>query len=273
MRPRHGDDRLREIADETMTIVESGGYRTTAGADIRIGDDVALAVAGTRLYFPDDPLPLVSREAQGKPVIEVTRETTLAAARRMGGDVACLVFASATSPGGGFRTGAKAQEEDIARASALYACQTAVGDFYAFHRQQRDLRYSDRVIYSPAVPVFRDDDSTLLPRPYLVSFLTAAAPNFGAIRTSQPVAVVSVPGVLRARASRVLDIARAHGHFTLILGAWGCGVFRNDPVAVASAFADVLRRYRLSVHVVFAVYDERPGAPVHAAFARVLAGA
>jgi uncharacterized protein (TIGR02452 family) len=87
------------------------------------------------------------------------------------------VFASAKNPGGRFLTGAQAREESIARSLALYPCQQAAGTFYDFHRHQRDLRYSDRIIYSPAVPVFRADDGTLLDEPCEVSFLTAAAPT------------------------------------------------------------------------------------------------
>jgi uncharacterized protein (TIGR02452 family) len=185
--------------------------------------------------------------------------------------VACLVFASAKSPGGGFLNGAQAQEESLARASALYRCQLAVPQFYAFHRQQGDLRYSDRVIYSPAVPVFRDDDGTLLARLYPVSFLTAAAPNLGAILVDQPGLAAAVPGVLRARAARVLDVAAAHRHRVLVLGAWGCGVFRNDPVLVASVFAQLLRhRGGWFEQVVFAVLDRQPGAPTYRAFADAL---
>jgi uncharacterized protein (TIGR02452 family) len=106
---------------------------------------------------------------------------------------ACLVFASAKDPGGGFLSGAQAQEESIGRSSALYSCQTAAGEFHAFHRRQGDLRYSDRVIYSPGIPVFRTDDGALLEEPYTVSFLTAAAPNFGAIVTGQPAAAARTP--------------------------------------------------------------------------------
>jgi uncharacterized protein (TIGR02452 family) len=266
---------LRQIADSTMTILESGGYQTTAGANVAVAPDLALAVAGTILYLPPDLVRGPGGSPSGDPpVVEVTPETSLAAARRLSrshSDVACLVFASANNPGGGFRSGAQAQEEAIARASALYACQTAAGEFYSFHRQQRDLRYSDRVIYSPGVPVFRDDDGTLLTEPYLVSFLTAAAPNLGAILGHQPEDGGSVAGTLRARAARVLDIASAHGHRTLVLGAWGCGVFGNDPAVVASVFADELAVSRGFERVVFAIYDRLPGSPVYVAFAKVLA--
>jgi uncharacterized protein (TIGR02452 family) len=203
----------------------------------------------------------------------VTNETSLAAARRHGAEVACLVFASAKSPGGGFLNGAQAQEESIARVSALYPCLTcpSAREFYEFHRQQQDLLYSDRVIYSPGVPVFRDDDGTLLGHPYAVSFLTAAAPNLGAIVSGQPDSAPSVPGVLAARSRRVLEVAAAHGHRRLVLGAWGCGVFRNDPGTVAAVFAaEIARAAGWFDHVTFAVLDHQRDTPNYTAFARAL---
>jgi uncharacterized protein (TIGR02452 family) len=119
--------RLRVIARETVALVEDGWYRLQSGQVVAIGDGVAAAVAGTRLYLPADPLPPSSASAAVLPVVEVTNESSLSAARRLGGDVACLVFASARRPGGGFLTGAQAQEESIARASALHACLRVVG--------------------------------------------------------------------------------------------------------------------------------------------------
>jgi uncharacterized protein (TIGR02452 family) len=261
--------RLRAIAQETIGILERGSYTGPGGGQVRLAGSIARAVAGTRLYLPDDEIPQAAAAA-GTPLIEVTPETALAAARRLGGDVVCLVFASAKNPGGGFRNGAQAQEESLARASALYACLTAVPEFYAFHRQQRDLCYSDRIIYSPAVPVFRDDDGVLLAQPYPLSFLTAAAPNLNAIVASQHDAAGSVPAMLRARASRILQVAAAHRHRRLVLGAWGCGVFGNDPAVVAEAFACLLQTPAGFDQVVFAVHDRQPGTPTYTMFADIL---
>ncbi|GIG00035.1 TIGR02452 family protein [Catellatospora citrea] len=263
--------RLREIARQTVEIAERGEYRNAAGGQVVIGAAVRAAVVGTRHHEPDEQLtPTGARNAQ--PVIEVTRESTLVAARRAGPAAACLVFASAKNPGGGFLGGAKAQEESIARSSALYPSLLAAPDFYAYHRGQRDLRYSDRVIYSPGVPVFRNDRGDLLDEAYQTSFLTSAAPNLGALARNQAADLPDVPAVLLRRATRVLAVAAAHGHRTLVLGAWGCGVFRNDPAVVAQAFAGALRTVDRFDRVVFAIYDNLPGAPVHAAFARVFAG-
>ncbi|ANZ35650.1 TIGR02452 family protein [Lentzea guizhouensis] len=259
--------RLRAIAHETVAIAERGSYRTATGT---VTLDVTPAVAGTRLYLPGDALELPQRGEI--PRIDVTDESTLEATRRLGGDVAALVFASARNPGGGFLNGAQAQEESVARASALHPCLRAAGEFYAHHRAHEDLGYSDRVIYSPRVPVFRDDRGELLPGAYPVSFLTAAAPNLGAIRRSQPERAEAVPEQLRGRAIRVLQVAAAHGHRRLVLGAWGCGVFGNDPATVARAFQRALQECRFFDDVVFAVFDRQKGTPVLAAFREVFAG-
>ena len=225
----------------------------------------------TRLHLPDEPLSLPE---QGEfPRVDVTNESTLDAARRLGGDLACLVFASARNPGGGFLNGAQAQEESVARASALYPCLRAAGDFYAHHRAHEDLTYSDRVIYSPHVPVFRDDKGTLLPEPYEVAFLTAAAPNRSAILRNQPERADGIPAALLRRAVRVLHVAAAHGHRRLVLGAWGCGVFGNDPALVAGTFMTALRANRFFDHVVFAVLDRQRDTPTLAAFTEALASA
>ena len=258
--------RLRAIARETVEIAERGWYHDPQGTEVHV--DVGPAVSSTRLYLPADDVPAAVPGPGGR--IEVTSESTLAAARRLGGDVAALVFASARKPGGGFLNGREAQEESIARASALYPCLRAADDFYDHHRAHDDLTYSDRVIYSPCVPVFRDDDGNLLPEPYEVSFLTAAAPNLTAILQNQPGRADGVPLALLRRTIRVLHVAASHGHRRLVLGAWGCGVFGNDPATVARIFALALRDNRFFEHVVFAVLDRQTGTPTLTAFADVL---
>ncbi|MEV4351319.1 TIGR02452 family protein [Actinoplanes sp. NPDC049596] len=244
--------RLRAIAQETVSIVERGSY-----PGVSIADQVARAKAGTRLYGPTDALPAAKASTVAAPRIEVTGESSLQATRRLGGDVACLVFASARNPGGGFLNGAQAQEESLARGSALYACLREAPEFYAHHRAHTELTYTDRIIYSPAVPVFRDDKGQLLGEPYAVSFLTAAAPNAGAIARNQPALLPGIPAVLERRAARVLAVAAAHGHRRLVLGAWGCGVFANDPAVVASAFKVALQDGPWFDEVVFAVLGDR----------------
>lgn len=257
--------RLRAIAQETVRISEQGHYDGPAGR-VDIAAQVAESVERTRLYLPDDDLPEPAETRQ--PRIEVTPESTLWAARRLGGNPAVLNFASARNPGGGFRTGAQAQEESLARASAMYPCLLKAGDFYAYHRADPSLLYTDRIIYTPSVPVFRDDKGRLLPEPYPASFLVSAAPNRSAITRNQPDRLPEIRENLERRAARVLRVAAAHGHRELVLGAWGCGVFGNDPAEVAQVFAETLAVSPWFDLVVFAILDR--GGNTRKAFEDVL---
>src|SRR6185436_6320983 len=157
-----------------------------------------------------------------------------------------------------FLGGAKAQEEDLARCSALYDCQLTQRAYYDENRACKSLLYTDHIIYSPGVPFFRDDRGALLEEPFLVSIITAPAPNAGAASRVGEGGRDELLSVLTARSQKVLAVAAAHGHRTLVLGAWGCGVFRNEPRDVADVFARALELERLRGafgRVVFAVYD------------------
>ncbi|MFE2101447.1 TIGR02452 family protein [Streptomyces sp. NPDC059468] len=263
--------RLRGIAAETEQIVASGGYRLPDGREVSTAAATEAARAGTRMYGPG-PVP-VSVTADAETLFQVTGESSLEAARRLAGaPVAVLNFASARNPGGGYLNGAQAQEEALCRASALYTCLLQAREYYDHHRAHRDPLYTDRVIHTPAVPVFRDDRGRLLPEPYLAGFLTAAAPNAGVLRRTAPERAGELPAALARRAERVLETAAAHGYRRLVLGAWGCGVFQNDPAQVAGAFRTLLgpggRFARMFERVVFGVLDRTPGATVREAFVR-----
>ncbi|ALO12703.1 hypothetical protein AQF52_7117 [Streptomyces venezuelae] len=270
--------RLREIARKTEEIVAAGGYRAPDGRTVSLAEDLTAALAGTRLHGPE-PVP-VTPDTDRTATLDVTGESSLAAARRMvsadpARPVAVLNFASARNPGGGYLNGAQAQEEALCRASALHATLLRAPDYYAHHRADPDVFYTDRVIHSPRVPVFRDERGALLDEPFTVGFLTSPAPNAGVVRRRTPERAAQLPAALATRAERVLETAAAAGYRRLVLGAWGCGVFQNDPTVVAGAFGALLRGDgRFAGHfeeIVFAVLDCSSGAPTLAAFARVLA--
>ncbi len=264
------------IATETLAIIEAGGYTGPEGwVDLRGAIDGCLA--GTRLVPDDLELGSVAQPGDRHTRIEVTDETTGRAARRLAAEhdrVLALNYASARNPGGGFIRGARAQEEDLARCSALYPSLLTQPRYYADNRAHPSPAYRDHAIYSPDVPFFRGDDLALLPRPYLLSIVTAPAPNAGELARAGAFDAAGIAAILARRATRVLAIAAREGHGVLVLGAWGCGVFRNDPATVASVFSDLLGgpfcgRFE---RVVFAVYDKASGQPNLAAFTRRFGG-
>lgn len=269
-----------ELARQTVEIVERGSYRSSTGRHVDIAEAVRTCLDATRLYTPEElerlRQEILSRLAAPTPLaFEVVNETTLCGIARVWsgarGPVAALNFASAKNPGGGFLNGSHAQEESLARSSALHASLIRAWEFYERHRASPSLLYSDAMVLSPDCPVIRDDEGRLLDEPQRVTFITSAAPNAEAIAEKRPAEKASIPEVLRRRSEYVLALAASQGYRQLILGAWGCGVFRNDPGAVASAFADHLRYGAWSgrfERVVFSVLDASASGETFGAFAR-----
>jgi uncharacterized protein (TIGR02452 family) len=269
---------LAGIAKHTLSIVANAGYVAPSGARRDLRAAIDHAINGTYLYRPAELEALVAGAAPdaGAPRLEVTEETTATAARRLATDgrVAALNFASAKNPGGGFLGGAKAQEEDLARCSALYTCQLTARDYYDDNRACDSMLYTDNIIYSPSVPFFRDDRLDLLEEPYLCSIITAPAPNAGEALRRDAAAGPAISRALARRAAMVLAVAADRNERRLVLGAWGCGVFRNDPAEVAARFSALLGSPRFAGAfdvVVFAIRDRRPGQATLAAFRRAFA--
>lgn len=270
-----------EMGRETVEIVERGAYTAPSGRAVDIGGSVRACLEGTRLFSPD-ALEGLRTEVLGRPaegletVLEVENETTLAGIARVladgRGPVAALNFASARNPGGGFLGGSEAQEESLARSSALYASLLRAWDYYDRHRALRSALYTDAMILSPECPILRDDRGALLEAPRLATFITSAAPNAGAAASNHPEEVPRIPEVLRRRSEYVLALAASQGYRRLVLGAWGCGVFRNDPRLVAATFAEHLRgawagRFE---RVVFSVLDRSASGETITAFRQAL---
>lgn len=243
-------------ARQTLAIVSQGHYTSPSGTELDISQEIEAAVKGTILY--EDPLPKKDYTPVS-PVIEVTNETTANAAVRLAKagkqNVVALNFASARNPGGGFLAGAIAQEEDLCRCSALYNCTKNKPLFYNKNILCDDTFYTNSVIYSPNVPFFRDEHYLFLEQPFLLSIISVPAPNISSMKPESWKSALK--GILRERAVKVLQIAEQHGHKNIILGAWGCGAFGNDPVMVAEAFALALEKVPAFEHVCFAVYDTR----------------
>jgi uncharacterized protein (TIGR02452 family) len=238
------------------TAVEAsnaGHYEDAQGNPVYWGQLVEQAQSQKKSIGPEDSLP--DRNVVSHPVtqIQVANETTFQAARRLiddGHRPLALNFANGVQPGGGFLSGARAQEEVLCRSSALYS--TLVDDpMYTHHRHRPLPDSTDWAILSPDVPVFRSDEGDPLDEPWLLSFITSAAPYAPSV--GQP----ESQNLLARRIHRVLAIASAYGYETLVLGAWGCGAFGNDPSRTALDYRTALET-EFGGHfteVVFAITD------------------
>ncbi|MEM1182700.1 MAG: TIGR02452 family protein, partial [Acidobacteriota bacterium] len=201
----HFDERqaTNPAAIEILEICDAGHYTSASGRRVSIAHAQQAAVGGTRYFSPEDGVaPAPGQPGSDGPRVEVIDATTQEASLQLAdeGDVAALNFASARNPGGGFLGGARAQEEEVCRCSGLYRCLVTAPEYYTYHRAHRSLLYSDRMIYSPKVPFFRTAaKQPLLEEPFLVSVITAPAPNAGAIARNAPDDARHIAETLRRR--------------------------------------------------------------------------
>jgi uncharacterized protein (TIGR02452 family) len=259
------------LGRSAVEAAAKGCYFAEDGTEVVWLETVRAAIAAKLSIPPDAVLPERVSVPFPETRLQVTNETTLATAKRLvdhGSRPLALNFANGIHPGGGFLHGARAQEEVLCRSSALY--QTLEGDpMYRAHRPRPKPDSTDWVILSPDVPVFRTDNGTTLPRPWLLSFITCAAPYAPGV--GQPEA----GALLRRRIHRVLAVARAYGYVALVLGAWGCGAFCNDPQRTARDFRWALEHDFAGAfqEVVFAITDWSPERRMLGPFRDVFAGA
>jgi uncharacterized protein (TIGR02452 family) len=248
-----GVPRAASLGMSAVMAAKRGYYINPAKERADLSQAIESSCASKMSVPPGATLPEVTPTAHTETLVQVTNETTLGAARRLhetGLKPLALNFANGINPGGGFLHGARAQEEVLCRSSALYS--TLVGDgMYEEHRQRIHPDSTDRAIYSPAVPVYRTDEGQNLDAPWLLSFITCAAPY--APTVGQP----KSGDLLQKRIHRILEVARAYGYTDLVLGAWGCGAFGNDAGRTAKDFRQALEgEFRGAFsQIVFAITD------------------
>ncbi|MFV0330776.1 MAG: TIGR02452 family protein [Dysgonomonas sp.] len=267
----HSSNRNKRVesALQTLDIIKQGFYIVN-DEKIDIAQTIEESVKKATLYIPeyfDKRLSYIEKEISERDFqtnITVKNCTAMEAAAELlsqGGKTGCLNFASAKNPGGGFLGGAQAQEESLARASALYPTQMKYfKELYEYNRAQNTYLYSDYMIYSPDVIFFKDDRDDLLAKPYVLDILTSPAVNIGAmIQNNRLDEKDKAEQTMMSRMDKLLSIFVSQEVDNLILGAWGCGVFRNQPEDVAHYFAHYLlndgKYAKCFKNIIFAVFD------------------
>ena len=254
----------REIAKDTLKVLKQGYYLNGQGKTIGLKSKQKFSTQNTE-FLKGEELETVLADLKDdqpfKTTFEVTGESTLEAVLRLqddGDDLLTLNFASAKNPGGGFLNGSQAQEETLARSTGLYPCQLNAEKYYTHHRNNKSPFYSDNMIYAPQVVVFKNDEGKFLENLASTSFITSAAVNAGVVRRQQPEDEDKIEDIMRVRIKKMLALALIKGHKTLILGAWGCGVFENDPPSMAKWFREAFDNEFAGKFekVVFAIYSK-----------------
>lgn len=206
------------------------------------------AISSNCLYKENFSSPDCGRQNYADSAAEkilVVPDSTFAAAQKniRYGKTAVLNFANPQYPGGGASKGAVAQEECLCRCSNLYLCLSAPNifeDYYFYHKKYANHLFSDRLIYTKDVVVFKDESEVpaLLPRDewFFVDVITCAAPYIAKINIDN----ASLKSLFKSRIKNIFEAAIDNKVEVIILGAFGCGAFKNPPEVVAEAFHEVI---------------------------------
>lgn len=276
-------ERLIQVFEDTKTFIREEPTLAQKAAEARQATE----------FYPAEVYPQISAQLDKAGAIRVTKHKTFEAAMLLHREhkdwrIAVLNFASATTPGGGVTKGSSAQEESLCRCSTLYPALTsnALWDaYYSVNRAARNPLYTDALIYSPGVTICKTDEDypeRMEEKDWVeVDVITCAAPNLRQrpgnqynLEQSAPV-VVSPEELLalhKSRARHILTVAASKGVDAIVLGAFGCGAFQNDPTVVAEAYKDVLEEMKGYFSLVeFAIYCRPRETANYDAFSRVLA--
>jgi uncharacterized protein (TIGR02452 family) len=273
-----------DIFQQTLDVVNKGRYTVKEdrylsgkGKEVILPDDTAMR-EGTKLYHSEITLDEKLLPPKGHTEVRVMNLDCLFAAKMLldnGYNPAVLNMASRQTPGGGVYGGAGAQEENLFRRSNLFRSMYKYAEFagqYGLEESRQPEHYPlDRDfggVYTPDAVVFRgteQDGYPLLDAYYRMSFIAVPAmshPNLERIETSDGFAWRIVPELVDGTKNKMRTIFRIgllHGHDALVLGAFGCGAFRNPANHIAQLFHEVMEeeefknRYKL---ICFAIIED-----------------
>lgn len=256
--------KFKDLAEETLSCLEKG-YYTFEGKTISIAHKQKESKEKSLFIVAHEAKLLPNQYANTQPKKNVKMEVINASTVKVIWDlyklnksnIGVLNFASAKNPGGGFINGAMAQEESLAYSSNLYETQLLHNQYYEINRKNRSMMYTHNAIYSPDVIFFRDEKFRLVESPITASVLTLPAVNMGQVKIKGE-SEAKAKEVMKERMEIALAILAHQGEKHIILGAYGCGVFRNNPEEVATWWHELLvdKNYKsLFEGVYFAILD------------------
>ena len=276
-------ERLIQVFEDTKTFIREEPTLAQKAAEARQATE----------FYPVEEYPQISAQPDKEGTIRVTRKKTFETAMALHKEhkdwrIAVLNFASATTPGGGVTKGSSAQEESLCRCSTLYPALTAPSlwdAYYSVNRAARNPLYTNALIYTPGVVICKTDDDypeRMEEKDWVeVDVITCAAPNLrqrpgNMYNLDQSAPVVVSPEELlalhKSRARHILTVAASKGVDAIVLGAFGCGAFHNDPTVVAEAYKDVLEEMKGYFSLIeFAIYCRPQETANYDAFRRTLA--
>lgn len=231
----------------------------TADMESRYSIEIAACVSRTREYS-NNVAPVTDGDKNPQIIVVDTDSVSGAFAHALG-KTCILNYASYKNPGGMFYNGSSAQEESLCHESFLYNILKEKPGYYAWNNEHKNRAlYLNRALYSPDVVFEHNGEKSTF------DVITCAAPNFSAASEWANVSQEDNSKAMESRINYLFDILATENVDTAILGAWGCGVFKQDPNEVANLFKKAIENGKCKVErIVFAI----PAGPNFNAFKKV----
>lgn len=258
------DDNISIFNDTIMKCKENITYKAA----------VEMSKRNQMVVLENEIIDVLDNHFDKEAEIKISHESTIEAATKYKGMRTCVLnFASATTPGGGVTIGSNGQEESLCRLSTLYPCLVDAGvenRFYIPHREGLDNIHNDDLIYTPNVLVIKEENASNImndvKEPFYIDVISMAAPNFRKpeeyiggscyIKKYRVVDEDEILTIFEKRIRRLLEFAKSKKEEVLILGAFGCGAYRNSPRIVATAFKNIIKEYIFDFKIIeFAIYS------------------
>ena len=223
----------------------------TSDMEKRFSDKIKKAVDETVCYGNENVVD-TSCENVPKSIVEDI-DSVGAIIKYKAGKTAVLNFASFKNPGGMFINGSQAQEECLCHESFLYNVLKEKKDYYDYNNEHKNKAlYINRALYTPDV-IFEHEGITKV-----CDVITCAAPNRSTFikYNSKPEDEKLNYNTLKDRINFIKRIAEMQNAETLILGAFGCGVFAQDAKTVATLFKEAFATSNVKT-IIYAVPSGR----------------
>lgn len=235
---------------EEKDIRANKALKATAYIENHYFDDIDFGVNSSTIYGENATQPKPAEVKLDRQSILVVPMDSVSALYEYGEGKTCVLnFASFRHPGGHYLNGSKAQEECLCSESILYNVLRRFDTFYAWNSNHNNNHlYVNRAIYS-SILFNRDKNYSRF------DVLTCAAPNFSSASKYCNVSKDENEAVLKDRIDFIIDILNEQKVDTVILGAFGCGVFGQNATVVANYFKEAIKR--LNAKIVFAVLESK----------------
>lgn len=168
-------------------------------------------------------------------VINVDTLTCCQILSDQGLNVLGLNMAAPGHPGGGVGRGCFAQEENCFRRSNYFLALPKIPELYPIPE--------NGCIYTKTITVIKDQKYQLLEKPFTVSMVACAALRHPPMKSNGEYLKDSDQQLMKDKIDQIFQTGLLNQHDCLVLSAFGCGAFGNNPTIVAELFNEAIKKY------------------------------